>query len=137
MQKRVRGILIEDGVITLIKRTRDGEIFYVFPGGGVDEGETDEQALEREIKEELGIDVSVKELVAKQNFGKHKSKECMNFFYVCKVKGGKLGTGCGPEYTPGNGYKGTHKPVQIPISKINKLDLRPAEVRDSIFKKYA
>ena len=53
MQKRVRGILIKDGMIALIKRTRDGETFYVFPGGGVEEGETEEQALKREIKEEL------------------------------------------------------------------------------------
>jgi 8-oxo-dGTP pyrophosphatase MutT (NUDIX family) len=56
MQKRVRGILIKDGMIALIKRTRDGETFYVFPGGGVEEGETDEQALKREMKEELGTD---------------------------------------------------------------------------------
>ena len=53
MQKRVRRILIKDGMIALIKRTRDGETFYVFPGGGVEEGETEEQALKREIKEEL------------------------------------------------------------------------------------
>ena len=48
--ERVRGILIENEVITIIKRTRDGETFYVFPGGGVEKGETEEQALKREMK---------------------------------------------------------------------------------------
>lgn len=86
--ERVRGILIENEVITIIKRTRDGETFYVFPGGGVEKGETEEQALKREMKEELGLDVLVKELVTKQNFGKPKSKECINFFYICEKKGG-------------------------------------------------
>ncbi len=136
MQKRVRGILIEDGMITLIKRTRDGKTFYVFPGGGVEERETEEQALKREMKEELGLDVLVKDLIVKQNFGKPKSKECMNFFYICEKRGGKLGTGKGPEYTPGNGYKGTHEPVELPLDRINQLDLRPIGIKDLICKKY-
>ncbi len=136
MQKRVRGILIKDGIIALIKRTRDGETFYVFPGGGVEEGETDEDALKREMKEELGVDISVKALIAKQKFGRIKSKECMNFFYICDNKGGKFGTGKGPEYTAGNGYEGLHEPVEIPSNEVSKLDLRPADVKDLILKKY-
>ena len=136
MQKRVRGILIKDGMVVLIKRTRDGETFYVFPGGGVEEGETDEDALKREMKEELGIDISVKELIAQQKFGKPKSKECMNFFYICENKGGKLGTGKGPEYTARNGYEGLHEPVELSLNEISKLELRPADVKDLVLKKY-
>lgn len=136
MQKRVRGILIEDGKIILIKRTKGAEIFYVFPGGGMEGGETEKQALKREMNEELGLDVSVKEFVAENSFGESKSEEYVNLFYICKKKGGKLGTGCGPEYAPNNGYEGIHEPVQLPLDKIMQLDLRPTSIRDLIYKKY-
>lgn len=40
-----------------MRRVKNGEEYFVFPGGGVEEGELPEEALEREIKEELTLDV--------------------------------------------------------------------------------
>lgn len=39
------------------------EFFYRLLGGGVDFGELSEQALVREFKEELGVDIKVKSLI--------------------------------------------------------------------------
>src|SRR5690606_18679037 len=42
----------------------DGEgVFYLFPGGGQNKGETLAEALKRECLEEVGADVDVKELI--------------------------------------------------------------------------
>ena len=56
---RVAAIIIKDDKILLIHRIKNGQEYYVFPGGGVKEGESLEEALIREIKEELSLDIKV------------------------------------------------------------------------------
>jgi 8-oxo-dGTP diphosphatase len=58
------GILIEDGKILLIKRAAEpfkGE--WALPGGRIDEGETAEQCLIREMKEETDLEVEPIKLI--------------------------------------------------------------------------
>lgn len=67
-------IFSKDGKFLLGKNRKGGvyEGSFVVPGGGVDEGETKEIALRREMLEETGIDIneaSVKELY--QSSGEH------------------------------------------------------------------
>ncbi len=57
---RVAGILIRDGKVLLQKPTNDTG--YAFPGGYVEFGETNEETLIREFKEEIGADIKVKEI---------------------------------------------------------------------------
>lgn len=52
---KAAGIIIRDRKL-LVTRTR-GKGFFVAPGGKIEEGETPEQALCRELHEELGITV--------------------------------------------------------------------------------
>ena len=49
------GTIIDNNMMLLQKRSDDGT--WAFHGGALDLGETFEEALKREIKEELGIDV--------------------------------------------------------------------------------
>ncbi len=61
IQVVVAGALIADGALLVAQRERPPALagMWELPGGKVAPGETDEQALARELHEELGIDVTV------------------------------------------------------------------------------
>src|SRR5580692_993486 len=62
---RVVGAMIEKGegryLITQRRPEATLPLLWEFPGGRVEEGEADADALRRELKEEMGIDVEVAE----------------------------------------------------------------------------
>lgn len=57
---RVAGICVRDGKVLLQKPVNDTA--YAFPGGHVALGESNEETLIREFKEEIGVDIRVGEL---------------------------------------------------------------------------
>lgn len=80
MEKRVRAVIIKDEKILLIKRTKSDLIYWVIPGGGVEISETNEEALIRECKEELGVRVKIKELILDTISEKKKLPNKKNIF---------------------------------------------------------
>jgi ADP-ribose pyrophosphatase YjhB (NUDIX family) len=63
IQVRVTGILIEDGEILLVKQKVSDSRAWSLPGGRLEQGETLESAVERELKEETGLVTKVKKLL--------------------------------------------------------------------------
>jgi len=117
MRTRAGIVLIQGDKVALIERHRAGLDYYVFPGGGVDEGETPEQAAVRETMEELGVEVSIKQKVAEILIGQ-KSKQV--YFLVDQV-GGEFGSGTGEEYTdadPNDPGEGIYIPIWMPIDAL-------------------
>jgi 8-oxo-dGTP diphosphatase len=89
----VYGFLIEKGKL-LLARQWDG---YDFPGGAIEIGETIEEALVREFKEETGLKVKVGEIVlAHTSFFRLKFKKenvhSILLYYLCQRVGGKITT---------------------------------------------
>ena len=58
MRRTARAIIVEDGYLYVVKRiTKKWGTYYSIPGGGIEEGETPEMAVIREVKEELGYSI--------------------------------------------------------------------------------
>ena len=132
MQKRARAIIVENGKLLTFKRNKDHKIYWVLPGGGVEEGETIEQTLKRECMEELGVDVEVQEKLFEYVYAHEKFGPQHEDFYHCVITGGELGTGNGPEYQPNSGYEGTREIQWLEIKEIENFDLKPKEVRNKL-----
>lgn len=132
MRNVVRAIIIQSDELLTIKRVKGDETFWVFPGGGVDDGENHMVALKRECKEELGLDVEVFELMFEYEFDNKKFGAQEEFFYRCEIVGGELGTGDGPEYTQPSEENGNYEPVWIKLSKIESMDVRPLEIKNKL-----
>jgi len=132
MRTRAGIILIQDNNVALIERHRAGLDYYVFPGGGVDEGETPEQGAIREAMEELGVQVVVKRLAAKIQFDLS-----TQYYFLVEQVSGEFGSGTGEEYfaDPGDPQEGIYIPVWMPLDELSQHDkIFPVEVAKLVLK---
>ncbi len=95
---RYQGLIIQDHKILLIQHTRlsDGLSYWVLPGGGIEDGETEGECVIREMKEETNLDVSVEKLLIDEPAppdGVYKWTKS----YICKPIGGIAAPGYEPE----------------------------------------
>jgi 8-oxo-dGTP pyrophosphatase MutT (NUDIX family) len=133
MRTRAGIVLIEDDKVALIERHRAGLDYFVFPGGGVDEGETPEEGAIREAMEELGVEVAIKQKVAVIHF----DQSTQVYFLVDRVSG-EFGTGSGEEYTdsdPNDPQEGVYVPIWMPIDELpHQEKVFPTELAELVLK---
>jgi mutator protein MutT len=121
---RAAAVLIENGQIAMIERRRAGQLFYVFPGGHVENGETAPEAVIREIKEELGLDVRVLRLAARSIYFNNP-----HLYYLVERTGGEFGSGTGKELSRlPDSERGSVTPVWLSLADLGQQVIYPARM---------
>ena len=86
----VAAIIVNDNKVFATQRGYgEWKDFWEFPGGKIDAGETPEEALRREIKEELDTEIAVGELFTTIDYDYptfHITMHC----YLCTIENGSL-----------------------------------------------
>lgn len=128
MEKRAVGIIIKNNKVLLIRRIKDGREYFVFPGGGVKETETPEEAVVREIKEELGLKIRIDKFLFRIE-----NKEREEFYFLIKEFSGipKI-SGEEKERTNENNQ---YYPFWADLNKIGSLsNLYPEKAKEKVEK---
>ena len=109
-KKRIscRAIIIEDGKILLSHETNGGT--YMSPGGGLEENETNEQCVEREVLEETGYIVKATKPFITVNEYCYDTLY-INRYFICEI------TGEGKRHLTENEIYKKMEPEWVEISK--------------------
>uniref|UniRef100_UPI003F49584A NUDIX domain-containing protein n=1 Tax=Nonomuraea sp. CA-252377 TaxID=3240003 RepID=UPI003F49584A len=125
MRERVRAILVDhEGHLLTIKRIKPGQRpYWVLPGGGVEDTDTSlEDALARELREELGAEAAIHALVHILTTAHDRQ-----YFFLTRLLHHNLADRSGPELTePG---RGQYVPERIPLTEagIGAITLQPPQ----------
>ena len=139
MKKATRLIIEEENNIIFIKRTKkiNGgiKVFYVLPGGMLDEDETWEQAGIREAREELSVDIKLDELLLEE-YNEELDKE--ERFYFATIAGGRVKPGNGEEFQnmSVDSKYGLYEIVRISKKELGAYNILPITIKDKLVATY-
>lgn len=132
MRDRSSVVIVKEGSkVGLIKRIRNESVYYVFPGGGIENEETPEEGAKREAYEELGVVVKINNCISEIEFNG------TQYFFLAEIISGIFGSGQGEEYTDEKRGRGVYRPIWIDIEKLSLINVIPKEVAlkiQSLFK---
>ncbi len=117
---RATAIIIKDSKVLLMHRKKKGEEYWVLPGGGIEENETAEEAVIREVWEETGLKV----LQAKFAFTNAIHDNIEHPFFYCDIEDGEPVLN-GPEKVV-NCEENWHNPEWIDLEIARQLAIYPA-----------
>ncbi len=83
----VKGIIFNKGKVLIVKRTDYDDVgggTWECPGGKIDFGEDLVAALVREVKEEVGLDITVEKILYATTFNTDPMRQVVILTYLCR-----------------------------------------------------
>lgn len=131
MGKAARAIIIQSRNMLVMHRNTYGTEYYTLVGGRVNSGETIEQALKREVKEESNLDITSAKLVLHE---KHPEPFNEQFIYLCEVApSSNIAINEDSEEGMLNRLDmNIHRLEWVPIDRFSKLQFRTPQLQAAI-----
>ncbi len=131
MGKAARAIIIENNHILVMHRNKHGSQYFTLVGGRVNDNETTEQALVREVMEETGLQVIGASLVYIEE---HKEPYNEQYIYICNIAPhGEIGILPDSEEAQMNYFgANTHAPSWAPLRSFEHLPFRTPQLQEAI-----
>lgn len=128
---RASAIIIRKNKILLIHRFKDGKEYWVFPGGGIEDNESWDEAVIREVKEETNLDV-LNHKLSFMNLNDIDNKE--HPFYFCEVSDREAKM-VGEETTR-NTSENSYELQWVNLNDLISIKLVPENAKDKVVSLY-
>jgi len=129
-------VIVKDGKMLMTKRRDLRPQFnnkYEFPGGGIENGESIEECLKREVKEETGYDVEILEQLPKVfTTSQDRDYQVHLILFVCKIISGKFKTA--DAETCGHGWFTYKEALKTDMLVLNKKSIQAPSNKKALLK---
>ncbi|MCY7289102.1 MAG: NUDIX domain-containing protein [Cryobacterium sp.] len=122
---RAVAVVEREGRVLVMKRHLDGRDYAVLPGGGIENGESAEDAALRELREECTLDGQVGELLLVGDHGGRRA----SYFWISGVEGEPV---LGGEEAETQDESNRYQPVWATPGDLALLGLLPEEITDHV-----
>lgn len=114
---RVTAVIVEKDELLLVRHEKEGETYWMLPGGGVDFGEPLDEALRRELREEVAIEAEIGPLLfVNDSIPEDRHRHIVNIYFAARIPAGRPTLG------------EDERIVEVafhPLSTLERLALRP------------
>ena len=134
VRQRVAVVLRAGTTVLLIHRWRDTDEYFVVPGGGVEPGETIEEAARREMREEASVEIpgELVPLIAFEGFDERHGVHQRFVAFTAEAWSGNLKMSDAAPEASAVSATNRYQLEWVDLASLPPLELHPAEVKNAL-----
>jgi 8-oxo-dGTP pyrophosphatase MutT (NUDIX family) len=128
IRNSAKAVVIKDGRVLLTRLRDERGVWYCFPGGGQEPGETLAAAAQRECLEETGLAVAVDEMITVLEWlDQRHDTHAIEFYFKCRLL---------PDAAVAVAKPDTNQEAVewVPLANLRDIELKPNALREILLK---
>lgn len=130
MKQAVRAVVIKDGALLVMHRNKFGHEYFTLIGGAINQHETPEHAVHREVHEETGLEVSITRQLFVEEAGVPYGTQLI---YLCEYVSGEVALRQDSEEAQINKLgQNLYSPMWLPLAQLPVVEFLSADLQKSL-----